>query len=239
MAWRRLGDKPLSDPMLVSLSTHICVTWPHCLNPHSIVYASCWNAFWKSWKSGTCRFHTHWSSELGCIGLYISLRNRRVTWWHVPLNNKEPTWKYIFTETEISSFWRYFHYWPHQSTSSKAHIQVSPVRKTKWQYFRFSVYLFLNRYFQGSRRICNYDDITSVDPPCFVCCYADQAVEQTFELLVILDALAHKWRHCNEDEYNCHVSETSSYHGYPCPNCKIVQHWAILKGIQRSIGKSL
>ena len=27
MAWRRLGDKPLSEPMMVSLPTHICVTW--------------------------------------------------------------------------------------------------------------------------------------------------------------------------------------------------------------------
>ena len=28
MAWRRLGDKPLSEPMLVRLPTHICVTRP-------------------------------------------------------------------------------------------------------------------------------------------------------------------------------------------------------------------
>ena len=28
MAWRRPGDKPLSDPMMVSLLTHICVTHP-------------------------------------------------------------------------------------------------------------------------------------------------------------------------------------------------------------------
>ena len=28
MAWRRSGDKPLSEPMLVSLLTHICVTRP-------------------------------------------------------------------------------------------------------------------------------------------------------------------------------------------------------------------
>ena len=28
MAWRRPGDKPLSDPMMVSLLTHICVTRP-------------------------------------------------------------------------------------------------------------------------------------------------------------------------------------------------------------------
>ena len=29
MACRRPGDKPLSEPMMASLSTHICVTWPH------------------------------------------------------------------------------------------------------------------------------------------------------------------------------------------------------------------
>ena len=28
MAWCRAGDKPLSEPMMVSLLTHICVTWP-------------------------------------------------------------------------------------------------------------------------------------------------------------------------------------------------------------------
>ena len=28
MAWRRLGDKPLSEPMMVSSQTHICVTRP-------------------------------------------------------------------------------------------------------------------------------------------------------------------------------------------------------------------
>ena len=28
MAWRRPGNKPLSEPMMVNLLTHICVTWP-------------------------------------------------------------------------------------------------------------------------------------------------------------------------------------------------------------------
>ena len=28
MAWRRPGDKPLSEPMIVTLLMHICVTWP-------------------------------------------------------------------------------------------------------------------------------------------------------------------------------------------------------------------
>ena len=33
MAWRRPGDKPLSEPMMASLLTHICVTQPHTLWP--------------------------------------------------------------------------------------------------------------------------------------------------------------------------------------------------------------
>ena len=32
MAWRRSGDKPLSEPMIVSLLTHICVTRPQWVN---------------------------------------------------------------------------------------------------------------------------------------------------------------------------------------------------------------
>ena len=32
MAWRRSGDKPLSEPMIVSLPTHICVTRPQWVN---------------------------------------------------------------------------------------------------------------------------------------------------------------------------------------------------------------
>ena len=32
MAWRRSGDKPLSEPMRVSLRTHICVTRPQWVN---------------------------------------------------------------------------------------------------------------------------------------------------------------------------------------------------------------
>ena len=32
MAWRRSGDKPLSEPMMVSLSTHLCVTRPQWVN---------------------------------------------------------------------------------------------------------------------------------------------------------------------------------------------------------------
>ena len=32
MAGRRIGDKPLSEPMMVNLMTHIYVTWPQWVN---------------------------------------------------------------------------------------------------------------------------------------------------------------------------------------------------------------
>ena len=40
MAWRRPGDKPLSEPMMVRLPTHICVTRPQCIDTvHFQLYA--------------------------------------------------------------------------------------------------------------------------------------------------------------------------------------------------------
>ena len=33
MAWHRIGDKPLSEPIMVNLLTHICVTRPQWVNP--------------------------------------------------------------------------------------------------------------------------------------------------------------------------------------------------------------
>ena len=38
MAWRRPGDKPLSEPMMVSLLTHICVTQPQRVNLFCLEY---------------------------------------------------------------------------------------------------------------------------------------------------------------------------------------------------------
>ena len=32
MAWHRPGNKRLSEPMMVSLQMHICITWPQWIN---------------------------------------------------------------------------------------------------------------------------------------------------------------------------------------------------------------
>ena len=38
MAWRRPGDKPLSEPMMVRLPTHICVNRPQWVNSPSFLF---------------------------------------------------------------------------------------------------------------------------------------------------------------------------------------------------------
>ena len=40
MAWRRPGDKPLSEPVMVSLLTHICVTWPQWVKSYNFKIAA-------------------------------------------------------------------------------------------------------------------------------------------------------------------------------------------------------
>ena len=53
MAWRRPGDKPLSEAMMVSLLTHICVTWPQWIKSMILIT--------KNSSSGTgCEFALSW-----------------------------------------------------------------------------------------------------------------------------------------------------------------------------------
>ena len=42
MAWRRSGDKPLSEPMMVSLPMHICVTLPQWVKKFCVHWALTW-----------------------------------------------------------------------------------------------------------------------------------------------------------------------------------------------------
>ena len=46
MAWRRPGDKPLSEPMMVRLLTHICVTRPQWINISSRYLSLRCNIHW-------------------------------------------------------------------------------------------------------------------------------------------------------------------------------------------------
>ena len=55
MAWRRPGDKPFSEPMMVSLLTHVCVTRSQCVKWLSI--GNLWSVWrYKSEFRGTCLY---------------------------------------------------------------------------------------------------------------------------------------------------------------------------------------
>ena len=58
MAWRRPGDKPLSEAMMVSLLTHICVTRPQWVNPNLLHYM--------------ITVFAHKGKELNCRRIYIN-----------------------------------------------------------------------------------------------------------------------------------------------------------------------
>ena len=51
MAWRRPGNKPLSEPMMVNLLTHICVTRPQWINllHYAKEFLICTDMYRSSW----------------------------------------------------------------------------------------------------------------------------------------------------------------------------------------------
>ena len=64
MVWRRPGDKPLSEPMMVNLLTHICVTrpqWRPSLLTHIWIIQHWWNKsndlFWICHRNDVCPWH--------------------------------------------------------------------------------------------------------------------------------------------------------------------------------------
>ena len=52
MAWHRSGDKPLFEPVMVSLATHICVNRPQWVNwPPCIAWLPYpWDHWWLQWR---------------------------------------------------------------------------------------------------------------------------------------------------------------------------------------------
>ena len=103
MAWRRPGDKPLSEPMMVSLLTHIWVTRPQWVKLSFLVTALAlsWNIlqnilgnFLKHTTKHSGKLHSTWSlyhhfanKAIKIICEYIACitnrteSNKHQTWW--------------------------------------------------------------------------------------------------------------------------------------------------------------
>ena len=83
MAWRRPGDKPLSEPMMVSLPTNICVTrpqWPSSLiNIHYQTSMRHINPIACQWYL-LCQFSFSLSlCQFGCNGFGLHQWTRAIT----------------------------------------------------------------------------------------------------------------------------------------------------------------
>ena len=69
MAGRRPGDKPLSQPMMVRLLTHICITRPQWVKNSQIIDCHLWQLDWCGFREcfffmtqfdNVMRMHKHW-----------------------------------------------------------------------------------------------------------------------------------------------------------------------------------
>ena len=66
MAWRRPGDKPLSEPMMVCLTTHICVTQPQWVN-HVRHLSSELNRYVESIVDKKEKYHESFTGNLSSL----------------------------------------------------------------------------------------------------------------------------------------------------------------------------
>ena len=66
MAWRRPGDKPLSEPMMVRSTTHICITQPQCVNYVWVKGVIGINSWWPSKTLWQRRSESSWAQVMAC-----------------------------------------------------------------------------------------------------------------------------------------------------------------------------
>ena len=71
MAWRRPGDKPLCEPMMVSSLTHICVTRPQWVKSYySVCIGSKCYTLWNSENVQQGKICRNWSSLWPCDDMW-------------------------------------------------------------------------------------------------------------------------------------------------------------------------
>ena len=101
MAWCRPGDKPLSEPMMVVLPTHICVTRPPWVKGLFMCVYPSGQAIIISGTGSTCGFHT-FSVKHSFDGLVQERRNSSALAMELCLSCTNPS---IWTTAELLSIW--------------------------------------------------------------------------------------------------------------------------------------
>ena len=121
MAWRRPGDKPLSEPMMVSLLTHICVTRPQWVK-NTKIYAMLWVHINHR---QTPIYHTDvWAFVCYTITKVIKILNNRyqMTW---PRNIAKCQMKLIYFSCIAKIHWLEFSVTPHTTINPGPWMQRS------------------------------------------------------------------------------------------------------------------
>ena len=90
MAWRRPGDKPLSEPMMVSLLTYICITLPQWVNSSTAGNEWVHNQYCGYWCPGAKapaiivrQQSWYWASYIQNVA--FTLNNIR-NWYNIQVN---------------------------------------------------------------------------------------------------------------------------------------------------------
>ena len=81
MAWRRLGDKPLSEAMMVNLLTHICVTRPQWVNDTGISIAD--SIVIKQVVPFALRITTESIIHPAYLGFHFDLKSMQKYFWSI------------------------------------------------------------------------------------------------------------------------------------------------------------
>ena len=78
MAWCWPGDKPLSEPMMVNLLTHINITRIQWVNPERVMISH--KILWDIWNSSNKRFELNYFANPEVIPLKKSI-DKRLRWY--------------------------------------------------------------------------------------------------------------------------------------------------------------
>ena len=116
MAWRRLGDKPLSEPMMVSLPTHICVTRPQWVksqcqwgNPEEYEYLNPMNpqgTHYSNMKSPPRHLNSSPPGQNGCCFADDTFRSDAFSWMESSVFWLKFHWSlFLRVQLAITQYW--------------------------------------------------------------------------------------------------------------------------------------
>ena len=118
MAWRREGNKPLSEPMMVSSPTHICVTRPQWVKLS--LTSQLFHQFnqWQTWPC--CWDGSMDKSSVTLVFFIINFRLKYLSrYWSVFV--KSNLQKKLSTRKVISTITLHYHYLSDQAVSLQWH----------------------------------------------------------------------------------------------------------------------